>query len=217
MNKKELIIAITLSIILIAESIWSLNYLKKAKKTGSNLKPSYSFQPPYLQKTSLAELQKAIFTQSASKQKKMPPADGPQLYLSGEKKNFLTGEEFKIKVELDLKNKSVQAIDAVVLFDPTRLTINEIAPSIQNQTIEYPQNRFDNQKGEAKISLIFPQEPLTGGQVVVTEISFTALKAGKTNLSFEFEPGQTNDCNVVLYNETDDSLSKVKNLEISIQ
>lgn len=126
--------------------------------------------------------------------------------------SFSKGCGHSISILLDTGISRTDGTDAILRYDPTRLT----ATSIITGTIypDYPKNSIDSQNGKVSISgITSPSNPYLGKGVfaVVNFIVPNTAPVGKTQITFDFNPNTTNDSNVVESGTSLDILSDVRN------
>lgn len=128
---------------------------------------------------------------------------------------FNRGCNFSLNVVLDTQGGSTDGVDAILMYDPSRMT----AQTITNGIIypDYPGNTIDNSAGIVSIlSLASVDTPFTGKGIVAT-VNFTVQAAaitGATQVSFDFDPNnkaKSTDSNVVERMTALDLLSSVLN------
>lgn len=188
MNNKIFIFTIGLCVILLAESIWAINYLGAQNQN----------KPSLIQEVQEKSLQS-------------------KLTLATPNNPVATNLQFPVTLQASpLTDQPIQALDAVVNFDPQIVQVVDINPLLENTIAEYALLNFDNDKGIIKISVILPEQPLNG-ETAVAQINFLPVNTGQTDIVFAFEKNQTTDSNVVLQNQTIDSLGEVVNLNLNIQ
>jgi len=127
---------------------------------------------------------------------------------------FNQGCNFSVNVLVDTAGVITDGTDAVIKYDPARLTAN--APVIIGTIYpEYPIAIIDVAKGEIKVSGIASSSQSYSGSGVLATINFTVANSGTpTALTFDFDPnnkGTTTDSNVVEKDSIRDVLSSVTN------
>jgi len=189
-TNKFLVAIISLSTLLIGQSVWAVNKLQ-------NLSP---VSQPVNSPTKTTNLQTSSI-----------------LGLTSEVKEFKAGQSITVDLYVQPASETkVQALDALINFDKDSLAVLKITPLLDSKMAEYPQNKFDNLAGKIWFSAILPKSAI-GQRTNIAVLSFTALKPGSTAISFNFQKGKTTDSNVVLENQTTDSLNSVQNLTLNIQ
>lgn len=100
-----------------------------------------------------------------------------------------------LDIIFDSGNDSVIGVDALIVYDPESIRLDEIIPS--STFGDYPAIIIDNKIGQAMVSGIVssPSDSISGRQILAT-IKTTAIKAGDHALSFTYTPNQTNDSNI---------------------
>lgn len=197
MNNKFLIPILSLALLLLVGASLALNYFKSGKVRLGGFIPEASSPPQ-----SEFEL-------------KAEAALGPKLSLVSSTANPTLGQNFSVEIFLKPEGKTVQALDAIILFDQEKLTALNILALVQENDAEYPQIKYDNEAGRLAVSLILPQTPLVE-ETSIAMIEFQGKQPGETVVGFDFAPGETTDSNVILQDETQDSLSAVENLTINL-
>jgi len=140
MSNKFFLTALCLSIMVIAESIWSANYLSAAGKIQI--------------KTPLAII----------------PTPQATLSLESQNTTAKIGEDFETSIVVDPGVRPFQAVDANIFFDKDKLQVKEIIPTVTEEGAQYPQNTFDNVKGRLGVSLLLFNQPLAGKTAIAKVI-----------------------------------------------
>ncbi|MBI4037395.1 hypothetical protein HY385_03150 [Candidatus Daviesbacteria bacterium] len=144
-------------------------------------------------------------------------ATGATLSLSPATGSFNKGCTFSADINLDTGGAQTDGTDAIIFYDPTRLSTN--TQSITNGTIysDYPGNNVDTSQGKITISGLSSVSTAFSGTGVLATISFTVLDtapAGVTQVNFDFDPNdkaKTIDSNVVERGTVSDILNQVTN------
>lgn len=148
-----------------------------------------------------------------AKQNEEGKSSSPRLSLDPRKARFNRGCDYKVQVKVDTGKVNVSGVDAILKYDPTKIT----AKSISNGSmfVDYPGNSIDSEDGLIKISgLSSPETPITGKGILATlnlSIPKTA-PIGNITLDFDFDPsekGKTIDSNIVEQGTVIDVLSEV--------
>lgn len=197
MTTRFFLTTISLAIIAMMTAVWSLDYMASLEKTGGST-------------ASQAELTGRQNT-----------AGGPKLSLILEDRdepNFQLGENFTVAVVIYPENQSVQAADALLTFDKDKLKIINISPIEYGEALplEYPQYTYNNETGTAAVSVVATGKPITDSATDIAHLIFQAVQPGETTIGFDFEPGKSTDSNLVLENQTQDALTAVENLNLTI-
>lgn len=122
---------------------------------------------------------------------------------------FKEGQSYPVGIVLDSAGKSVDGVDVVISFDPTKVQI--VGNKINSTTVfaENPLNSVDVQRGRIRFSVLtFDPKPVTG---ILGTFSFKVLGKGETNFTIEFNEGATTDSNVAEHGSAVDVLGKVVN------
>ena len=141
---------------------------------------------------------------------------GAKLFLTLNKETIQQGDNFEAVINLDSLAGEVEAVDVIIVFDPSKLQVEAVEPGLLFS--DYPQNQFDNQAGKvilSGVSQFTTEEPAIEKGVVGTVV-FKALERGESQIEIEFISGETTDSNVIVKNEVDDVLSEVENLQVRI-
>lgn len=137
------------------------------------------------------------------------------LSLSPQSGTFNRGCSVALKVELDTGGYQTDGTDAVLMYDPTRVT----PASITDGTIypDYPGSFIDTQARKINISgLASVTQPFNGTGTLAT-VNFTVPQnapAGLTQITFDFDPNdksKTTDSNIVERGTVADVLNAVTN------
>lgn len=138
------------------------------------------------------------------------------LSVSPSKATLNKGCAFTVAIQLDTQGVQTDGTDAILIYDPSRLTAN---PPILNGTLysDYPGSNIDSATGRITVSgLASVSSPFSGSGTLAT-INLTVLEnapTGATALSFDFDPNnkaKTTDSNVVERGTVADVLSSVGN------
>lgn len=113
---------------------------------------------------------------------------------------FNRGCSFSLNIQLKTGGAATEGVDAILIYDPSRLTAN----SITKGTIfpDYPINNIDSAAGKIAISAIASVGSPFNGSGVFASINFTPPQnaaTGVTQISFDFNPqkkDETRDSNV---------------------
>lgn len=128
---------------------------------------------------------------------------------------FNKGCSFSINVLLDTQGTQTDGTDAIIIYDPTRFT----AQNIINGTIypDFPGNNIDSAAGKITISGLASVATAFSGKGTLATMNFTVkdmAPTGSTQMTFEFDPNdkaKTTDSNVVETNTIADTLNSVTN------
>lgn len=112
------------------------------------------------------------------------PLIGKYLF-SQNSKTVKTDDKFSLVIEFTAPGKILNGADAFILYDPKLLQIDSVTQA--GYFKEYPRKAIDNTKGELKITAFISrdQNKITGNVPLAT-VNFTAKKAGKTQVKFDF-------------------------------
>lgn len=126
---------------------------------------------------------------------------------------FNRGCSFSVNVNVDTGGSQTDGADAILIYDPSRLTAN----SITNGTIypDYPGNNIDAQSGKISILSLASVTAGFAGKGILATINFTvkdSAATGATQVKFDFDPlnkAKTTDSNVVERSTVVDILNSV--------
>ncbi len=198
-KNKAFIIILLLAAIIMAESVWALNMVKNKKypKTAS---------------------QNSAVNNNSSLFKNNPkPENGPKLAIvKQDRENLFVGSDAIAQLVLKPETGPVQALDAIIRYDPNKLQAYQINPLVNIDGVEFPLMDIDKEKGEIKISMVLFNEPIDQ-ETKIADIYFNVLDSGTAKIWFDFDYGKTTDSNVVLSKDINDSLIEVENLQLNIQ
>lgn len=122
---------------------------------------------------------------------------------------FAVGTSYPVGIVLDSAGKTIDGVDIVINFDPTKARVEGTSLSTTSIFEQYPQNEVDNARGIIKLSgLTFTPKPLTG---IITTFRFQPLVKGEVNFTFSFTPGATTDTNIADHDTAKDILGSVEN------
>ena len=199
MRKKTFfLIAGILSIIIVIEAVWSVNFILAA---SAQRRESISLP--------------ALF------EKKDQPKNQPKVKLSlkTEQSQPALWENITVSIWLDPDTEPIQALDVIINYDSDKLEAVSFTPLVQLPSAEYwfgqTESAINNEKGKIIFGLVMPQETINE-PAKIGEIVFTPKQAGQTALEFDFVPQKTTGSNAVLKGGTEDALYEVENLDITI-
>jgi len=147
-------------------------------------------------------------------------AAGASLALSPASGTVNKGCSFSVDISLNTGGAQTDGTDAIVFYDPTRLT----ATAIKSGTIysDYPGNSIDASTGKITVSGLSPVGSTFSSSGILATINFTVLEAaplGATQVKFDFDPadkGKTNDSNIVERDTVSDVLSQVTDASFTV-
>jgi hypothetical protein len=126
------------------------------------------------------------------------------------------GESFDIDVTLDTQNQAVTGTDAVILYKPQDVEVLSIGPG--EVFADYPARFFDNTNGKIMISgIVASKDDLFTGSGVLAKIHFRAKSPGQSEIMFQYQAGDTTDSNVVGLSNSNDLLTSVNKISLTIQ
>lgn len=197
-TRKKTIILIVLGVILAIEALWAFNVLSSKKSPGTT---TLSLIP------------------------ELPSKQIAVLSVEPIAVNTLVGEQFTQVISVDLGEREVNGIDAVILFDPNLLQVVDSdveTPGIQTANGDlFPSllfNDVDNQEGVVTItaSRISPETPVLSVNGILAAITFEAINPGETSIEIVSDTSSTSTSNVTEAKTSENILTTVVNATITI-
>ena len=180
---------VVLMVVLVGEVIWGAWYLNKPqKKVEAEVVP--------IQETS--------------------EESGAMLFFGAEKTSLNLGKEYEVRVMVETLGKQITGADAVIKFDPIYFTVKKIVTG--KIFPEYPVAKIDKTKGLVEITgtIVAPDQMPFRGTGELATIIVQPLKAGESELAFDFISGMTNDSNLVERGTGEDILGKTETIQFRI-
>jgi hypothetical protein len=116
---------------------------------------------------------------------------------------------------LDLAtNSETSGVDAVILFDPNMLEVEEVNKN--NLLSDTTLTQIDNIGGTLLVSQLAPVGEYFNGNGVLASIVFRSKTIGSTQVSFDFSPGSKTESNVVAADTGEDILTQPAALSLDI-
>lgn len=141
---------------------------------------------------------------------------GASLNLNPSAKTVMVNEEFSLKILVDTGGENIGGVGAKILFDPEKILATKIVSG--EIMADYPAAIIDNTSGKLTISGIAGSaDDLFSGADIFATVTFRAVAAGQTKISFAFQPGATTDSNVAVSYGNGDILSQVNQSTITIE
>lgn len=107
------------------------------------------------------------------------------------------GGTFTVKVTIDTEGETVTSADAILLYDSTRLQVQNIVEGDSGQQPFFPD--FFQNIGPSQLyigaSVIDPIDTRIGQGILAT-ITFQGIAAGIADVTFDCTPGKTSDTNI---------------------
>ena len=137
------------------------------------------------------------------------------LSLSPSGGSYLVNQTFDVSILLDTQGADTSGVDAIVLFDNSKLNLTDITHgTIYDQ---YIGENISNAGGRATISgLANSTASLFTGTGTFATLKFRTIGTGTANVSFSYTQGNKNDTNVGVINQPGDSLTSVQNASYTI-
>lgn len=118
-------------------------------------------------------------TNKTPKQIDISQANGA-LTIETPEESISVAHPFEVKLMVDTDNKPVNAVGLIAHFDTNRLQILSM-DTTESFCQFYPENRYDNQSGEIKISCGLPNPGFTG-QSILAKIVFEPQSVGTAQI-----------------------------------
>lgn len=106
-------------------------------------------------------------------------------------KTVRAGQKVSLVIEFSAPGKILTGADAFLIYDPKYMQIDSVTQA--GYFTRYPRKVIDNKTGTLKITAFMSrdQNKITNNVPLAT-VNFTALKAGKTQVKFDFISGSDN-------------------------
>jgi hypothetical protein len=129
--------------------------------------------------------------------------------------SFKVGEEFVVKIILDTGDFETDATDVRISYDPTMVTITKVT---EGQIYDdYPAKRIDSGNGMVIVNAITSLTKTFKGKETFAALNLKGIKKGKAVLLIAFNPGATNDSNVVGTKISKDILEEAEGATFEIE
>lgn len=143
-------------------------------------------------------------------------AAGASLTPSPASGTYQLEEVFEVKVELNTGGARTAGVDTYLFYDPEKLEAQKITPGTVYS--QYVAQTIDSENGIISISgLIGLDDQCFSGTGTFATLQFKGLKAGATELRFDFTPSNRNDSNVAGCDNQLDILDGVSNGSYTIK
>jgi len=128
------------------------------------------------------------------------------------------GSAFSVDVNFTTDNANIFGADAVLLYDPEYLEADKNSLEKGDFFIEYPRMTVDEKNGIIKVTAYNSgaSTPLNA-PLNFFKVNFTAVKAGATEVNFDYLPGATNTTTLVESETSRNILGSVNNLKLTIE
>jgi len=107
------------------------------------------------------------------------------------------GDEFKLDIYVSSGNRQTTGTDVVIAYDPKILSLTKISPGTSYPNYPLNLQDIDNFHGRARISGTINQDSPVIAKGVFAKVFFKAKKQGTTKIGFHWQPGQTDESNIV--------------------
>lgn len=146
---------------------------------------------------------------------------GPSLSLSPGGGSYTVGQTISVDIVLDTIGDPVMGAEAIVLYNPTLLSVSD--ENIVAGTI-FPAYPVKKVLSEGKLRIVGlitdPNQQQYSGKGTLGKITFTALSAGTADVTIDFVAGGTTKSNVIKLGDANSGinfLSKVQNGKYTIK
>jgi len=140
----------------------------------------------------------------------------PSLLISPTELSVSEGETFTTLIQMDTAGEQAGGVGIRLKFDPALIKATSITPLPLFP--DYPTATFDNETGLIVISgVVQTAEQLYTGKGSIAEIQWQAVKTGKGDVTFLFEPNSTRDSNIAVLTGSGDALKYVNSLRIVVE
>ncbi|MFH0937109.1 MAG: hypothetical protein V1808_02365 [Candidatus Daviesbacteria bacterium] len=143
---------------------------------------------------------------------------GAVLSLSPANGAYKKGENLAVQINIDPKGRNIDAIDALLQFDPAKLAVISIIGKVGSYNqFTFPSSTFNNSNGRIYLSLIdMGYTGMFNSNVTFAVINFkiSSSASGNIEVKFDFDPNNpsnTTDSNIVERNNVTDALGSVTN------
>jgi len=128
------------------------------------------------------------------------------------------GSDFTVDVNFTTDNAGIFGADAVLLYDPEYLQADKNSLEKGDFFKDYPRMTVDEKNGIIKVTAYNSSEstPLNT-PLNFFKVNFTAVKAGATQVNFDFLPGATNTTTLVDRETSKNILGSANNLMLTIE
>lgn len=127
------------------------------------------------------------------------------------------GDTFQTKAIIFTGGHKVSGGDLVLKYDPVFLTASPSAVLTGKVFKDYPLSFVDDKNGVIRVSGVSEKGADFSGRGVFANLSFKAKAKGQTQISVDFQKGESKDSNILDSESIQDILEKVQNLSITIQ
>lgn len=107
------------------------------------------------------------------------------------KENIKVGETVSAHIVFTADKKIISGSDVILRFNPTFLSA-DLNIKLGDYFASYPLKSVDNEKGTIKVTAFSGKNKPVSSSITLFTVSFTAKRAGKTTVDFDFQKGRTN-------------------------
>jgi len=120
--------------------------------------------------------------------------------------SYYVGNNFSVNILISTGGENTDSADVILYYDPNLLEVVDALPNIPGTQVQtgsvyqvYPGNEVDSSIGQIKVTGFSVSSPYNSGSGagVFATVEFRVKQAGSASLSFEFNPGDSHDCNIV--------------------
>lgn len=148
---------------------------------------------------------------------KLQPLSAAKIYLISDKNSVNIGDTVRVTVRVATGGHATDGTDVNLKYDPNLLTASQSGFTKGSIYSEYPVVNFDNKNGQIKVSgIAAPNQGGFNGLGAFGVVSFTAKKAGATQVSVEYEGGVTTKSNIIETDTAKNLLDQGNSLSINI-
>lgn len=127
------------------------------------------------------------------------------------------GGKIKAQVSIQTDGRELFGSDAILLYDPQYLEVADENDLVTGDYFEnFPRRQIDAENGVIKVTGFSPSTSILDEVKPLFSVSFTALKAGQTTVSIDFEKDSTNTSTLVERGTSQNILEEVVNADLTI-
>lgn len=196
--KHKKLVLLCLAIVILIESFWAFSYIKSANM-----------------------IKLPLITQLMEK----PKEKIASMSLTPSNIQAKVGENFEISVDVDMLNRTVNGIDAVIKYDPQMLEVVDADNDASGTQVSTGTifntlliNSVDPLEGKIFVtgSRISTTDEPVNGVGTIAKISLVSLQAGNTTLEILYDPQKSNLSNVTESKTSKNILTHINNVQITI-
>lgn len=160
---------------------------------------------------------KTLTSPSNFQASKIYPISDAKLVVDSARTTYQVGDTIPVKIRVVTGGRPTDSTDLVLHYDKAILEPLSNDITVGKFYDDYPIAEADQTNGVVQISGLtaIGKEGFSGVGELAT-INFKAIKEGNAKLTVDFNPGATNESNVVLSNSSKDIIGQVFNLDLTI-